>query len=90
MCLIRTSTGSLYILMSCSHGSVSNLSECEKYVMYLHVNAKMQRNHSCKSKMQKTPHFGIFSNGTLLFHLCESKQGRTKGSSKTGSLVYPS
>ena len=35
--------------------------------MYLHVYAKMQRNHSCTSKMRKTPHFGQFSNGTLLF-----------------------
>ena len=28
---------------------------------------KMQRNHSCTSKMRKTPHFGQFSNDTLLF-----------------------
>ena len=58
--------------------------------MYLHVYAKVQRNHSRTSKMRKTPHFGQFSNGTLLFYLCESKQGRTKGSHKTGSLDYPS
>ena len=39
----------------------------KKYVMNLHVYAKMQRNHSCTSKMRKTPHFGQFSNGTYFF-----------------------
>ena len=69
---------------------IIRLAICEKYVMYLHVYAKMQINHSCTSKMRKTPHIGQFSNGTLLFYLCESKQGRTKGSYNIGSLDFPS
>ena len=32
------------------------MAECEKYIMYLHVYAKMQNNHSCTSNMRKTPH----------------------------------
>ena len=37
--------------------------------MYLHVYAKMQRNHSCTSKMRKTPHFGQFSNDTFFLFM---------------------
>ena len=33
--------------------------------MYLHVYAKMQRNHSCTTKMRRTPHFGQVSNGPM-------------------------
>ena len=41
------------------------MAECKKYVMYLHVYAKMQRNHSCTTKMRRTPHFGQVSNGPM-------------------------
>ena len=58
--------------------------------MYLHVYAKMQRNHSCTSKMRKTPHFGQFSNGTLLFIYANLNKAEPREVYKTGSLDYPS
>ena len=54
--------------------------------MYLHVYAKKQRNHSCTSKLQKTPHFGQFRNGTLLFHFCN--RNKTEPREVTKQVVW--